>query len=388
MERLYEENSFLTDFDARVLSCAPGKGGYEVVLDRTAFFPEGGGQPWDTGTLGPARVLEVHDRGGQVVHLCDAPLEPGQAVRGTIDWDRRFDLMQQHSGEHIVSGLAHARWGCDNVGFHLGAELVTIDLSAELDEEQLSWLEGEANRYVWQDRPVSVSVPAPEELEQLTFRSKKAIDGPVRIVTFPGADCCACCGTHVRRAGEVGLIKVLSCQKFREGIRLEILCGQRAYRYLSRIYEQDHAVARLLSVKPQDAFAAVERQNAELTAAKLRMTELEDRLFALRAQSLAGRGDVLLLEPPMRPDGARKLADAAARAAGGLAAVFAGERDSYVYALVHAGGADISPLVKRLNSALSGRGGGRNGFAQGSVQADRSAILDFFHKEGIECSTC
>ena len=149
MEKLYEENSFLTDFDARVLTCAPDKGGYEVTLDRTAFFPEGGGQPWDTGTLGPARVLEVHDRGGQVVHLCDSPLEPGQAVRGTIDWDRRFDLMQQHSGEHIVSGLAHARWGCDNVGFHLGAELVTIDLSVELDEEQLSWLEGEANRYVW-----------------------------------------------------------------------------------------------------------------------------------------------------------------------------------------------------------------------------------------------
>ena len=147
-------------------------------------------------------------------------------------------------------------------------------------------------------------------------------------------------------------------------------------------------MARLLSVKPQDAFAAVERQNAELTAAKLRMTELEDRLFALRAQSLAGCGDVLLLEPSMRPDGARKLADAAARAAGGLAAVFAGERDSYVYALVHAGGADISPLVKRLNSALSGRGGGRNGFAQGSVQGDRSAILDLFDKEGIGGATC
>ena len=165
---------------------------------------------------------------------------------------------------------------------------------------------------------------------------------------------------------------------------MEILCGARAYRYLSQVYEQDHAVAQLLSVKPRDTLAAVERQNAELTAAKQRMTELEEQLFALRAQALAGQGDVLLVEPPMRPDGARKLADAAAKAAGGLAAVFAGEGSAYVYALVRADGADISPLVKRLNDALSGRGGGRNGFAQGSVQADADAIRAFFHKEGME----
>ena len=165
---------------------------------------------------------------------------------------------------------------------------------------------------------------------------------------------------------------------------MEILCGARAYRYLSQIYDQDHAVAQLLSVKPQDTLAAVERQSAELAAAKQRMTELEDQLFTLRAQSLAGRGDVLLVEPPMRPDGARKLADAAAKAAGGLAAVFAGEGASHVYALVHAGGADITPLVKRLNQALNGRGGGRNGFAQGSVRADAAAIRAFFQKEGME----
>lgn len=165
---------------------------------------------------------------------------------------------------------------------------------------------------------------------------------------------------------------------------MEILCGQRAYRYLSQIYDQDHAVAQLLSVKPQDTLAAVERQNAELTAAKQRMTELEDQLFSLRAQALTGRGSVLLVEPPMRPDGARKLADAVAKAAGGLAAVFAGEGNSHVYALVQADGGDITPLVKRLNAALTGRGGGRNGFAQGSVQADGSAIRAFFHKEGME----
>lgn len=387
-EKLYYQDPYQTTFTARVLTCEPSKGGCLVTLDRTAFYPEGGGQPADHGVLGGVTVTDVHEKDGVIFHTCDKVVELGSTVEGSIDWTRRFDHMQQHSGEHILSGLLCSLYDCSNVGFHLGADTVTIDYDRELTWEQVLEAERQANEAIWRDTPAEITFPAPDALAQLVYRSKKELTGQVRIVSFPGADCCACCGTHVRRAGEVGLIKVLSCQKFREGIRLEILCGQRAYRYLSRIYEQDHAVARLLSVKPQDAFAAVERQNAELTAAKLRMTELEDRLFALRAQSLAGCGDVLLLEPPMRPDGARKLADTAARAAGGLAAVFAGERDSYVYALVHACGADISPLVKRLNSALSGRGGGRNGFAQGSVQADRSAILDFFHKEGIECSTC
>ena len=387
-EKLYYQDPYQTTFTARVLTCEPSKGGCLVTLDRTAFYPEGGGQPADHGVLGGVTVTDVHEKDGVIFHACDKVVEPGSTVEGSIDWTRRFDHMQQHSGEHILSGLLCSLYDCSNVGFHLGADTVTIDYDRELTWEQVLEAERQANEAIWRDTPAEITFPAPDALAQLDYRSKKELTGQVRIVSFPGADCCACCGTHVRRAGEVGLIKVLSCQKFREGVRLEILCGQRAYRYLSRIYEQDHAVARLLSVKPQDAFAAVERQNAELTAAKLRMTELEDRLFALRAQSLAGRGDVLLLEPPMRPDGARKLADTTARAAGGLAAVFAGERDSYVYALVHAGGADISPLVKRLNSALSGRGGGRNGFAQGSVQADPSAILDFFHKEGIECSTC
>lgn len=387
-EKLYYQDPYQTTFTARVLTCEPSKTGYLVTLDRTAFYPEGGGQPADHGTLGGVAVTDVHEKDGVIFHTCGAPVEIGTEVEGAIDWPRRFDHMQQHSGEHILSGLLCALYDCSNVGFHLGADTVTIDYDRELTWEQVLEAEKQANETIWKNTPAEITFPTPEALASLDYRSKKELTGKVRIVAFPGADCCACCGTHVARAGEVGLIKVLSCQKFREGVRLEILCGQRAYRYLSQVYEQDHAVAQLLSVKPRDTLAAVERQSAELAAAKQRMTELEDRLFTLRAQALAGRGDVLLVEPPMRPDGARKLADAVAKSAGGLAAVFAGEGASHVYALVHAGGDDISPLVKRLNSALSGRGGGRNGFAQGSVQADAAAIRDFFHKEGIECSTC
>ena len=374
-EKLYYQDPYQTTFTARVLTCEPSKTGYLVTLDRTAFYPEGGGQPADHGTLGGAAVTDVHEKDGVIFHTCNAPMEIGTEVEGSIDWPRRFDHMQQHSGEHILSGLLCALYDCSNVGFHLGADTVTIDYDRELTWELVLETEKQANETIWKNTPAEITFPTPEALASLDYRSKKELTGQVRIVSFPGADCCACCGTHVARAGEVGLIKVLSC-------------GQRAYRYLSQVYEQDHAVAQLLSVKPRDTLAAVERQSAELAAAKQRMTELEDRLFSLRAQALAGRGDVLLVEPPMRPDGARKLADAVARSAGGLAAVFAGEGTSHVYALVHAGGDDISPLVKRLNSALSGRGGGRNGFAQGSVQADAAAIRDFFHKEGIECSMC
>ena len=289
-EKLYYQDPYLTTFTARVLTCEPAKTGFLVTLDRTAFYPEGGGQPADHGTLGAAAVTDVHEKDGVIFHTCDAPVETGAAVEGSIDWPRRFDHMQQHSGEHILSGLLCSLYDCDNVGFHLGADTVTIDYNRELTWEQVLEAERRANETIWADTPVEITFPSPEALEQLHYRSKKELTGQVRIVTFPGADCCACCGTHVRRAGEVGLIKVLSCQKFREGVRMEILCGQRAYRYLSQVYDQDHAVAQLLSVKPQDTLAAVERQNAELTAAKQRMTELEDQLFSLRAQALTGRG--------------------------------------------------------------------------------------------------
>ena len=386
--RLYYEDSHRKEFQAVVTACEKAENYWRVSLDQTAFFPEGGGQAGDSGFLEDVEIFDTHEKQGIVWHYAKAPLDPGAQVLGRIDWDKRFSRMQQHSGEHIVSGLIHAAFGYDNVGFHLGADTVTIDYNAELTWEQVMAAEKAANEVIWQNTPAEITFPAPDALARLNYRSKKALTGQVRIVAFPGADCCACCGTHVRRAGEVGMIKVLSCQKFREGVRLEILCGARAYRYLSQVYDQDRAVAQLLSVKPQDTLAAAERQAEELAAAKQRMTELEDQLFSLRAQALTGRGDLLLLEPPTRPDGARKLADAAAKASGGLAAVFAGADSSYVYALVQADGADISPLVKRLNAALSGRGGGRNGFAQGSVQADRTAICDFFHKEGIECPTC
>ena len=360
-----------------------------MTLDRTAFYPEGGGQPADHGTLGGIPVLDVQEQHDEIVHTLSQPLTPGQTVEGVVDWDRRFDHMQQHSGEHILSGILCDRYHCDNVGFHLGADTVTIDYNTDLTWEQVLEAEEAANAVIWADRPVEITYPDPDTLAHLAYRSKKELTGPVRIVTFPEADCCACCGTHVRRAGQVGVVKVLSCQKFRQGVRLEILCGKRALSYLSQSWEQARAVGQKLSVKPVEILPAVERLEAELAQTKLRTQELEEDLFAHIAREHAGAGDTLLIQPPMRPDRARRLADTVAHSCGALAAVFAGEADSYVYALVHADGADIAPLVKSMNQSLHGRGGGRGGFAQGSVQASSEEIAAFFHnqKEEPPCAT-
>ena len=377
-EKLYYADPFLKEFTATVLDCQAGKNGYTVTLNRTAFYPEGGGQPADHGTLDGAAVTDVHEKNGVIFHNVDRAVEIGKTVAGSIDWARRFDHMQQHSGEHICSGLICGRYGCDNVGFHMGTDIVTIDFNADIPWEELLEIEGQANRYIQEDHPIDIQFHRGAELDALDYRSKKPLEGDVRIVAFPGADCCACCGTHVLRSGQVGLVKFLSVQKFREGVRIELLCGQRALDYLSRTWEQAKTIGQHLSVKPVDAAAAVERLEGELSALKMRCAGLEEAVFAGIAAEQAGKGNVLLFQPPMKPDSIRKLADAVSKTCGGLAAVFAGEGSHYAYALGRADGQDISAAVKALNGALHGRGGGRNGFAQGSVEAAQSAIEAFF----------
>ena len=375
--KLYYEDPFLQGFTAAVTSCEEGKSGYLVTLDRTAFYPEGGGQPYDTGVLGEAKVLEVHDKNGVITHLCNKPLAVGASVEGKIDWARRFDHMQQHSGEHICSGLICERFRCDNVGFHMGTDIVTIDFNADISWEELMEIEEAANRYICEDHPIDIRFYRGAELDKVEYRSKKPLEGDVRIVAFPGADCCACCGTHVVRSGQVGLVKFLSVQKFREGVRIELLCGDRARRYLSACWEQSLHIGQALSVKPVASAAAVERLQSELGALKLRCAKLEGSAFAQTAAQYEGKGDVLLFEDEMSGDSLRKLCDAVANACGGRCAVFAGADGAYKYAIGHAGG-ELRDFTKKMNAALSGRGGGKPNFVQGSVGCDRAAIEAFF----------
>ena len=379
-ERLYYNDPYLRAFSARVTGCAAGKGGWEVTIDRSAFYPESGGQPADRGTLGGAAVLDVRDRGGEVVHLCDRPLAVGAVVDGVLDWARRFDHMQQHSGEHIVSGMLCARFCCNNVGFHLGAETVIIDYDAAIPWEALCAVETEANRYLTEDHAVEIGLYSGAALDAIDYRSKKPIPGDVRIVRFPGADCCACCGTHVARSGEVGAVKFLAAQRFRGGTRITLLCGGRAMRHLTAVWDENQRTAQLLSAKPEQTHAAVAALSARLEEEKLRRAHWESLAFDAIAGRCTGQGDALLFQPAMEPDSVRRLADAVARQCGALAAVFAGEDGCWAYALIRADGADLSGLTKRLNAALSGRGGGRGGAAQGSCAASRREIEAFFSK--------
>ena len=375
--KLYYQDAFMQEFDAVVLDCTAEKKGFLVTLDRTAFYPEGGGQPADHGTLGGVQVLDVHEKDGVILHTCNKPLTPGEKVHGVLDWQRRFDNMQQHSGEHIVSGMLCSTFHCDNVGFHMGTDTVIIDYNAEISWEQVLEIEARANQYIWENHSFTAFYPSPEELKELPYRSKKELTGPVRITTFPGADLCACCGTHVKESGQVGLVKFLSCQKFRDGVRLELLCGKRAFDYLAMNWEQNSAVGRSLSVKPEGPTAAVSRVLGEIQQLKERCKALEEAHFSAMAEQLAGQGDVLLVQEEMSSDSLRRLCDAVSQTCGGRCAAFAGSGTRYQYAII-APGQDIRDLVKALNSTLSGRGGGRDSFAQGSVQAGEADIRAFF----------
>ena len=380
-EKLYYADSFLKTFTATVVSCEKTKTGFAVALDQTAFYPEGGGQPCDTGTLGDARVTDVREKDGAIVHTCDKPLPVGETVTGAICWDRRFDHMQQHSGEHITSGTICSRYHCDNVGFHLGKDLVTIDFNAEIPPQDLPSIEAAVNQYIWEDHPIHIRFLSGEALEQTEYRSKKYIPGEVRLVGFPGADCCACCGTHVRTSGQVGLVKLLSCQKFREGVRIEMVCGKRALDYCSAVLEQNHKVSQLLSAKVMDTAAAVERTQKELYALRGRIASLEEAAFQQKAESLSGQGDVLLLEEDMSPESLRKLCGAVGAVCGGRCAVFAGADGGWKYA-IGGGTEDLRPLAKALNAALQGRGGGKPEFIQGSAACTREEIAAFFGEKG------
>lgn len=377
--KLYYENAYTQDFTAVVESCEAVKNGFAVTLDRTAFYPEGGGQPADHGTLGEARVLDVHEKDGVVTHLCDQALSEGAEVSGRIDWARRFDHMQQHSGEHIISGLLCSTFHCDNVGFHMGADVVTIDYNTPITWEQALEVERRANAYIWADHPIRIWYPSAEELAALPYRSKKDLTGAVRITEFPGADRCACCGTHVASSGQVGLLKLLSCQKFRDGVRLELLCGQRALDCLAAGWEQARQIGQALSVKPQSAFAAVSRLQEELLSLKEKAARLEEADFAHTAAQYRGAGSVLHIAEPLDGDGARRLCDAIAKAAGGRCAVFAGQDGDYRYAVIESGG-DLRQFIKDMNTALHGRGGGRDGFAQGSAACTAEELRAFFQE--------
>jgi len=376
--KLYYEDSHMRTFTATVLSCEQTEKGYAVILDATAFYPEGGGQAADTGFLNGIRVIDTREQDETVVHLCDAALEEGCTVEGAIDWEPRFHRMQQHSGEHIVSGIINRRYGYHNVGFHMGSDIITIDFDGVIPAEDLADLEAEANGAVWQNLPVKCWYPSPEELPDVAYRSKRALPWPVRIVEFPGFDSCACCGTHVKATGEIGFIKLFSVMGFRGGTRMEMSCGSSALKLLNLAYEQNRQVSQAFSAKIEETGAAARRMNEVEAGLKYRIVGLEKRIFAGIAESYAGQGNVVHFEEGLDNTAVRDLADAIADTCGGTAAVFSGsDEGGYAFCLVTRNG-DLRALGKEMTKALNGRGGGKPIFQQGRVQTTKAKIEAFF----------
>lgn len=374
-EKLYYQNSHLFAFDAVVVDCCEEKKGYSVVLDRTAFFPEGGGQLADTGTLGGVRVTDVHERGGDIRHYTDAPLIIGETVHGEIDAGQRLRRMQNHSGEHILSGLVHSTYGFDNVGFHMGTECMIIDFSGELSWEQLMELEMKANEVVRQNLPLHIWFPEEAELTTLEYRSKLELTENVRIVEIPGVDRCACCAPHVDRTGEVGVIKILDSQRHRGGQRVSVVCGLDALEDYRARQDSVTEISRALSAKRGEVTQAVQRVLSEQQSMKERCDALSLALIQYMAESESEtEGNILVFSDVLGEIAQRELVNLLMPKAGGFAAVFCGsDKDGWRYVIgsLHH---DLRAGAKKINAAIEGRGGGKPQMIQGSAAAGRAKI--------------
>lgn len=382
--KLYYEDVYRREFDAVVLSCTESDGRWRIIPDCSAFYPEGGGQSGDRGILTDPetdtqiRVLDTRESGEDVVLICDGPLREGIRFHGAIDWEYRFDRMQNHSGEHIVSGLIHNRFGYNNVGFHMSADRMTIDLDGEIGEEALREIEEQANRIVWENERIAADFYSEEEAAAIEYRSKKELHGEIRVVSIPGADVCACCGTHVERTGEIGPIRILSHEKCRSGIRIEMMCGRWAYLYMTQIFRQNHQVSVLTSSKMHETAAAVGKLMDDHTQLKGQLTGMLYAQIDQKALELKGKGDALLFAPQYTPVLVQKLTARVMEETPAKVFSFAGnDEDGYKYAVGQTGG-DLKDLVKEMNAQLSGRGGGKPFFLQGSVSSDRKSIEKYF----------
>ncbi len=373
-ERLYYADSCLTEFDAIVLAAARHDGRWVVVLDRTAFYPASGGQPFDTGTLGDAHVLEVQEHeDGSIRHLVDRELSVGRSVHGVVDWGRRFDHMQQHTGQHLLSAAFDRLHGARTVGFHLGAASSTIDLDRDLPPALIVGAEDAANRIVWEDRPVSIRFATEDEAASLPLRKEATRGGVLRLIEIVDCDLSACGGTHVGRTGAVGMIAVASWERFKGGVRIEFLCGGRALRSFRALRDAIAGSVRLLSVLPEELPAAVERLQAESKSQKKTQQALQVRLASHEAGALALRGAAigpatLVAEALSEWDaqGLKSLASTITSAPGFIVTLVSTDSPALiVIARSQDVAMDASAILRRITERFGGRGGGKSDLAQG-----------------------
>lgn len=378
-EKLYETNSHMDKFNATVLSCEKSNNGYMVVLDKTAFFPEGGGQSADTGYLDKAAVTDVQIKNGIIIHYTDLPLTTGTSVNGRIDWKQRFIRMQNHSGEHIVSGIIHKKYGFNNVGFHMGNEDITLDIDGALDREQLDEIEYEANLAVSKNIIVKTEYPSPEKLSALDYRSKLDITENVRIVTIDGYDMCACCAPHVKATGEIGIIKLLDFIHYKNGLRIHMLCGFSALADYKTKYRNNLEISNMLSSKRDETANAVARLLDENAKLKQEIHSLKKNYIKYKCACIEPTdNNICVFEENMDMNTLREYANEIIQKCGNICAAFSGnDKDGYIYVILSRS-IPLRALSKAINSAISGRGGGRDDILQGQSHAKRADIEKYF----------
>jgi alanyl-tRNA synthetase len=385
--RIYFTDALATEFDATVVSSIADGDRFIVVLDRTAFYPTSGGQPFDTGTLGSARVLDVDDTdAGEIRHFVDAPLETGATVRGRIDWQRRLDHMQQHTGQHVLSAAFDRLFQVRTTSFHMGADVSTIDLAREVTPAEIARAQAEANRIIWEARPVTVRFVSEEEAARLPLRKEPVKTGQLRIVEVTDFDVSACGGTHVPQAGMIGAIVVAGWERFKGATRLTFVCGGRALRSYDALRDVVTAATRALSVLPSEVEAAIGRLQSEAKEKERELRRIQEAVAVLRAGTLRhsaptlGRvRGVLLTEPGLDAAALKMLASAIVSEPGFVAVITGDARPTPV---VVARSADVTTIdagawMKRATAELGGRGGGRPDAAQGGLDADPERILAF-----------
>lgn len=374
-EKLYYIDSHLFDFEATVLDCRQVEKGWAVILDRTAFFPEGGGQLADTGFIGAAPVRDVQERGGEILHFCGEALPVGAHLPCRVEREQRLVRMQNHSGEHIVSGLAHRLFGCENVGFHMGEDCMTIDFDRELSWQQLMEVETLANEAVRENLPVLCSFPEGEALEKLEYRSKLDLTENVRIVEIPGIDRCACCAPHVERTGEIGLIKILDAERHRGGVRLSLCCGMLALRDYRVKQENIAAISQALSAKRHETAGAVSRLLSEQQRSKERIAALSMELARLKAERCpVTEGNLCVFDNVLDEVALRELVNLLMEKCGGIAAAFSGSDETGYRYIMGSRRVDLRRCAKEINRLIDGRGGGKPQMIQGSAAADAQRI--------------
>ncbi len=380
MSELFYKEPYRREFDAKVVACNACDRGYETELEDTLFYPEGGGQPADHGTLNGTAVGDVQRKNGTILHYTEKSFKTGDTVHGCIDWNRRFDHMQQHTGEHIVSGLVHKHYGYDNVSFHMG-ETVQIDFNGPISWEQLQHIEMEANELVMKNEKVQISYPSKEELSRLSYRSKKELNGKVRIVTIPEGDVCACCGTHVSHTGEIGLVKFLSLTARKKGCRIEMLSGRRAVAYMQKVYNCNHEVSVLLSAKPLETPQGTSAILKEFEDCRYKLKDIRNRELEKQADSYEdGLPLIIFFGENIERLEIVALADRLIKEKHtGIAAVLSREKGGYRYGILSQE-YNLAEKAKEINKELNGKGGGKPDIIQGSFAAEESEIREVLER--------